>query len=203
MTFSKIHQLLSNPLMYNFMRFTIGGNNVSKILVKNYIRPSHGDKILDIGCGTGTILDFLPPVEYWGFDLNVDYIAFANARFPHRGKFFCARVSKDTIPEQNMFDIVMACGIFHHLSDIEAMEMFELAHTVLKPGGRFITFDGVYTRDQSYIARLILSNDRGKFVRTEEQYLTIVQKYFADVEVTIRSDLVWIPYTHVILECGK
>lgn len=185
------------------MRSVIGGNKISKILVETYIRPKDGDKILDIGCGPGDILDFLPSVEYWGFDLNEKYITSARKRFSNRGQFFCKKVSRDAVPGEEIFDIVMACGIFHHLTDEEAIEMFELAHTLLKPGGRFITFDGVYVPDQSYFARLILSNDRGNYVRTEEQYRPIAQKYFADIQVSIRSDLLRLPYTHIIMECKK
>ena len=186
------------------MRSVIGGNKVSKILVKTYIRPKVGDKILDIGCGPGDILEFLPStVDYWGFDLNDDYINTARKRFSNRGQFFCKKVSRDAIPGEDLFDIVMACGVFHHLTNEEAGEMFELAHTLLKSGGRFITFDGVYVPDQSYFARLFLSNDRGEYVRTKEQYRTIAQKYFTDIQVSIRSDLLRLPYTHIIMECKK
>jgi cyclopropane fatty-acyl-phospholipid synthase-like methyltransferase len=185
------------------MRFIIGGTKASKILVNTYLQPKTGDKILDIGCGPGDILESLPSVDYWGFDLNKEYINSARKRFLNRGKFFCKEVSKDAIPGEDIFDIVMACGVFHHLTNEEAGEMFELAYTLLKSGGRFITFDGVYVPDQLYFARLLLSNDRGKYVRTEEQYRTIAQKYFNDIQVSIRSDLLRLPYTHIIMEFKK
>jgi len=185
------------------MRSVIGGTKASKIFVETYIRPKTGDKILDIGCGPGDILDFLPPVDYQGFDLNEEYISSARKRFSNRGRFFCKNVSLDAIPGEDLFDIVMACGVFHHLSDEEAIGMFELAHTLLKPGGRFITFDGVYIPDQSYVARILLSKDRGKYVRTKEQYKTIAQKKFASIQVSVRSDLLRVPYTHIIIECKK
>ena len=203
MSFSGIHHILSNPRIYSFMRFIIGGSISSKILVNSYIQPKKGDTILDIGCGPGDILDSLPSVDYWGFDLNDEYINFARKRFLNRGKFFCKKVSRDAIPGKDIFDIIMACGVFHHLTDEEASEMFELAYTLLKSGGRFITFDGVYVPDQSYFVRLLLSNDRGKYVRTEEQYRIIAQKYFTDIQVSIRSDLLRIPYTHIIMEFKK
>lgn len=198
-----IRFLLQNPHIYRFMRFTIGGTKASQILVDSYIRPKTGDKILDIGCGPGDILEFLPPVDYWGFDFNEEYINSARKRFLNRGQFFCKKVCRDAMPGEGVFDIVLAIGIFHHLTDKEAIEMFELADTLLKPDGRFITFDGVYTPGQGFFTRFFLLNDRGKYVRTEDQYRAIAQKYFADIHVSIRDDLLRLPYTHIIMECKK
>ncbi len=198
-----IRLLLQNPFIYSSMRFLIGGTKASEILVKSYIRPKTDDKILDIGCGPGDILEFLPPVDYSGFDSNEEYINSARKRYLDRGQFFCKKVCRDAMPGEGIFDIVMAIGIFHHLTDKEAAEMFELASILLKPDGRLITFDGIYTQSQSYFARMLLSNDRGKYVRTEEQYRVIAQKFFADIHISVRSDLLRVPYTHIIMECKK
>ncbi len=203
MLFSGIHRVLSNPLAYSCMRAVIGGTKSSQIFVTTFIRPRTGDKILDIGCGPGDILEFLPSVDYYGFDVNEAYINSARTRYPDRGQFFCKKLSRDAIPGNNIFDIVLACGVFHHLTDNEAVEMFELSNTLLKPGGRLITLDGVYMQGQSYLAHLLLSIDRGKFVRSQEQYQTIARKYFTDIRVSIRSDLIRLPYTHIIIECKK
>lgn len=185
------------------MKSVIGGIEFSKIFVKTFVRPKAGDKILDIGCGPGDILEFLPSVDYWGFDLNEEYINSARKRFSNRGQFFCKKVSRDAIPGEDIFDIVLACGIFHHLTDEESVEMFELAHTLLKPGGHFITYDGVYVPDQSYFERFLLSIDRGKYVRTEEQYRMIAQKNFTHIQVSIFSAVIRLPYTLIIMSCKK
>ena len=203
MSFSGIHRVLSNPGVYRCMSSLLWGTRSYEIFVNTYIRPKTGDKILDIGCGPGDILGFLPPVEYWGFDMNEEYITSARTRFSGKGQFFCKKVSRDAIPGKDIFDIVLACGVFHHLTDDEAVEMFELAHTLLKPNGRFITLDCVYVQGQSYFVRLFLSIDRGKYVRSQGQYQTIAQKYFSDIKVSIRSDLLRLPYNHIIMECQK
>jgi SAM-dependent methyltransferase len=185
------------------MNSVLWGTRSSEIFVKNYIRPNTGDKILDIGCGTGDILEFLPSVDYWGFDQSEEYINSARTRFSGKGRFFCKKVSRDAVPGKDIFDIVLACGVVHHLTDDEAGEMFELAYTLLKSGGRLITLDGVYMPDQSCFVRLLLSNDRGKYVRSQEQYRTIAKIFFTDIRVSVRSDLLRLPYTHIIMECKK
>jgi SAM-dependent methyltransferase len=203
MTFFRVPRILSNPTIYRLMNSVLWGTRSSEIFVKDYIRPNTGDKILDIGCGTGDILEFLPSVDYWGFDQSEEYINSARTRFSGKGRFFCKKVSRDAVPGKDIFDIVLACGVVHHLTDDEAGEMFELAYTLLKSGGRLITLDGVYMPDQSCFVRLLLSNDRGKYVRSQEQYRTIAKNFFTDIRVSVRSDLLRLPYTHIIMECKK
>ena len=183
--------------------WTLGGDKINRRLVDTYIRPKKGDKLLDIGCGPADILDFLPDVEYCGFDMDERYIEAAQKRFGKRGRFICKMVSKEAIDNSTMFDIIVAKGVLHHLNDLEAEEMFELAQKHLKSGGRLITYDGCYVPGQSQFARLLLSKDRGRYIRTEDEYLKISKKCFENVSGTIRHDLLRFPYTIIIMECTK
>jgi SAM-dependent methyltransferase len=60
--------------------------------------------------------------------------------------------------------VVPALGIAHHLEDAEAQRLFQIAYDALKPGGKLITFDGVWTDGQSPAARWLLARDRGLYV---------------------------------------
>jgi cyclopropane fatty-acyl-phospholipid synthase-like methyltransferase len=161
-----------------------------------------GARILEIGCGPGTIVGFLPHVEYLGFDLSSKYIATARKRFP-QAQFVCERVSRFSLANQRSFDAVLALGIVHHLDDQEARQLFEIAYNALKSGGKLITFDGVWTNDQSPAARWLLARDRGEFIRNEEEYVKIAFQVFASVRASVRHDLIRIPYSHLILECVR
>ena len=101
------------------------------------------------------------------------------------------------------FDIVICSGILHHLNDDECMELFELAHSSLKPQGRMITFDGCYIEEQSKLAKFFISLERGKYVRHPEHYIDLAKRKFSHVQVHIRNDLNRIPFTHIIMECMK
>jgi SAM-dependent methyltransferase len=197
-----IRSTLAFPQVYQLFWNVIGGPARSRILVDQYIRPKAGDRILEIGCGPGTIVPYLPPSEYVGFDASENYIVQARRRFP-QAKFVCERVSAYTLPERSYFDLVLALGIVHHLDDAEAAQLFQIAHDALKPGGKLVTLDGVWTRDQSSPARYLLARDRGQFVRSEEGYVQIAAKIFETIKASIRHDLLRIPYTHVILECVR
>jgi SAM-dependent methyltransferase len=173
------------------------------VYVKNYIRPREGDKILDMGCGTADILAYLPSVEYVGLDMNEAYINYAKKRFRHKGIFLATKVDGKTITKFFLhdFDIVLATGLLHHLNDDDALRLFELANSTLKPGGRLITLDGCYVKGQSWLASLIMSKDRGKYVRTKDRYLSLSSEVFTNIQVSVHHDLIRIPYTHIIMEC--
>jgi|ERR1035438_4245850 cyclopropane fatty-acyl-phospholipid synthase-like methyltransferase len=198
-----IRPILNLPFFYESYHKLIGANYRSRVLVNDYIRAKPNDRILDIGCGPGNMLPFLPECRYTGFDANESYISAARERYGHRGQFVCERVCHHMVQQFGEFDIVLALGLVHHLDDSEARDLFRLGHTALKPGGRMITNDGCYTPHQSAAKQFLLSRDRGRYVRTEQQYLALAREHFDTIEPHIREDVLRIPYTHLILECTR
>jgi cyclopropane fatty-acyl-phospholipid synthase-like methyltransferase len=199
----RIRPILDRPFFYEFYHHLIGADYRSRVMVSEYIRPKPTDRILDIGCGPGNMLPFLPQCGYLGVDASESYIESARRRYSHRGEFLCQRVSHHTVGELGAFDIVLALGLTHHLEDDEARDLFRLGHTALKPGGRMITMDGVYYPGQSAAKRYMLSRDRGRFIRTQDEYLKLAHSWFPDVKAHVREDVLRIPYTTLVLECTR
>jgi len=197
-----IRSVLAAPHAYQFWSLAVGGHTCSRTLVDNYIRPRVGVRILDIGCGPGTILNYLPQCDYLGFDLSRRYIELAKSYHPH-AKFVCERVSQFALSDHGSFDLVLALGVVHHLDDTEALQLFRIAHDALRPGARLVTVDGVFTDDQSAAARWLLARDRGEYVRSKGEYLAIASQVFSSVTPSVRHDLLRIPYSHLILECAQ
>jgi cyclopropane fatty-acyl-phospholipid synthase-like methyltransferase len=195
-----LRRVLAIPTAYQLWWTVVGGPAVAKILVNDYVQPRAGARILEIGCGPGTIVGYLPPSDYLGFDLSPKYIELAKKRFP-KAHFVCERVSQFSLANEQSFDVVLALGIVHHLGDTEARQLFQIAHDALTPGGKLVTIDGVWTDDQSSASRWLLARDRGEYVRSEREYVGIASQVFSNIRPSVRHDLLRIPYTHLILEC--
>lgn len=198
-----IRSILSIPSFYTFFQKLVGADYSYKIFINNYVRPNVGDRILDIGCGPAEVLAYLPQVEYIGFDASEKYINTAQKRYGTKGIFVCELVTSSNLQYQSYFDTVLVMGILHHLDNLEAAQLFDLAYTALKPGGRLVAIENCYTENQSPCARYIISKDRGQNIRNEKGYLELAYNLFPDTSYNIRQDLLRIPYTHIILECIK
>jgi len=196
--------VLSLPAAYRVLRAFVGGSELWRAYLSEYVKPIPGDKVLDVGCGPADVLTYLPNVNYTGVDYSREYIDAAKARFGNRGRFLWSDVSGVELEkEKGTFDLAMATGVVHHLNDQQAADLFSLARLALRPGGRFITFDGCYAPGQSRIARWTLRNDRGKFVRTQGEYERLAAAQFSKVDSHLRHDLLRIPYSHLIMCCSN
>lgn len=196
-----LRDILAKAQVYSTFARLIGATRGRQLYVQQYIRPQAGDRILDIGCGPADILEALPAVDYHGFDLSADYIESARKRFGTRGQFHVEMVSAEQVKKYAGFDLVLATGVLHHLTDAEALDLFRVAKAALKPGGRLVTLDGCFVAGQSLIARRLLQSDRGQYVRNEAAYTALARQVFSDVTPSITSKMLRIPYTHIIMEC--
>lgn len=200
----KLSSFFKHPSAYQLFQGLVGGDAAWKTYLAEYVKPLPGEKVLDIGCGPADILNVLPAVNYTGLDISPEYISSARARFGSKGRFYCADVGQATVEqEQGTFDLVMAVGVLHHLDDAQATKLFELAHRALRPSGRLVTYDGCYVPKQSPVARWLLANDRGKHVRSRDEYLRLASAHFSKIEPEIRNDLLRLPYTHLIMRCQR
>lgn len=94
-------------------------------------------KLLDIGCGTGFILELAHDYynELYGVDITPAMIKKAKNKFKtNKIKLFLA--SSDNLPfSDSYFDVVTAYGFLHHLPIL--IDTFKEVHRVLKKGGIF------------------------------------------------------------------
>lgn len=197
-----IRSILGRPVVYDLFQTLMGADRIRRELVADHIRSTDGMRLLDIGCGTARILDYLPNVTYHGFDLSQEYINEAVARYSERGTFRCAMVEEATLQDEPPFDVVLAVGVLHHLDDESALQLFNLAKTVLKQGGRLVTIDPCFDHKQNFISRFLVSRDRGQNVRSGGQYRELASNAFDHVTGVVKHRT-WVPYTHWIMECTK
>jgi SAM-dependent methyltransferase len=194
--------LLQRASVYTAVQNLIGGPHLRRYIVERYIRPYQDDRVLDIGCGPADFVPLMPDVDYLGVDHNPDYIEQARSRYGGRARFLHADVCDATAGIDGTFDIILAIGLLHHLGDPQAAALLAAARRRLKAGGRVVTIDPALTTPQHWMARLIIRNDRGRHVRSATEYERLVQPAFSKVVMEVRTDLLRLPYTHVIMQCS-
>ncbi|HCC23044.1 TPA: hypothetical protein DF272_02585 [Candidatus Falkowbacteria bacterium] len=97
-----------------------------------------GDKVLDLGCGSGRLISLLKPkkIDYLGVDFSRELIKQAKANYPDR-KFKVGNAL--TMKFNHQFDVIISAAVFNHMPDDASRRLF-LRHVslALKPGGYFL-----------------------------------------------------------------
>lgn len=197
-----LRSLLSLPLFYKGLQSLLGAYRYRRIITREYLLNDSPASIIDIGCGPCDILEYIPPeTQYIGVDSSRQYIESAVKRFDDRGTFMCLPV--DAINTDNLPKVscIIATGLLHHLDDEEVTGLCATAKSLLQDDGKFITVDPTFVAGQNFIAKTLISNDRGQNVRSPEAYRSLASEIFASVRADVRHDLLYVPYTHAILEC--
>ncbi len=199
-----MRRILSIAWVYQFYQWLVGAHKYVRLFADEYIKYKDGQKILDIGCGPADIIKYLAAnVDYTGIDLSPQYINKAQLSFPNQ-KFICGDIGRADFPlDDNSFDTIFLIGVQHHLTDSVVEMMFDFAHRKLKPGGRMLCLEPVITPRQGLVERMFMRKDRGKYIRTQDAYLSLMKKYFSDVLFEIKPNTMNIPFTIIIMQAVK
>lgn len=98
------------------------------------------DAVLDVGCGTGTVLRFISsntPIRGYGLDVSTEMLDVARKKNP---SFDFRRGDSKKLPyADSSMDVIMACMAYHHFADQKSFR--EEARRVLKSNGRLYICD--------------------------------------------------------------
>lgn len=104
-------------------------------VINRHLDKTTQPQILDIGCGSGLMLDALQNIgNTCGMDMSDDAIRFSN-------EIFDGRVEKGALPDQipyrdNCFDLIVALDVIEHVD--EDVHSLKAIHSKLVPKGKAV-----------------------------------------------------------------
>ena len=201
----KIAKIFDNANLYKLFQFSVSRRGTSEIIRNEILRPKNVDNVLDFGCGIGYHANEFSESSYLGIEPLQSCVDKANIMYSRSDAKFIAgdHVALRGLPNSS-YDLVIAIGVLHHIDDFVFNEFVKESLRILKPGGRFTTFDPVLHDQQSLLSRWVVRRDRGQWVRAEQEYLSVISSYFEKgVTSRIYTNLLRIPYDQVAIEAIK
>jgi len=126
----------------------LGVNRPNSRMIVEMAKIEPGDKVLDVGCGTGNLT--LTAQRYagasgsaYGIDASPEMIAVAQKKARRSGSgtaFEVGLIEAIAYPDAT-FDVVISRLVIHHLPDDLKRQGFREIYQVLKPGGLFFLAD--------------------------------------------------------------
>jgi cyclopropane fatty-acyl-phospholipid synthase-like methyltransferase len=161
--------------------------------------------VLDFGSGIGHLANDFPAADYLGIEPLEKCVAFAKKRYGRENADFIVgdHYSLANLSNES-FDLIIAIGVLHHMDDQSVKDFIKHSYRILVKGGRIVTFDPVFHKNQSILSRFVVSQDRGLWVRTPEQYINLFEEMITSaLSSSIYSKLLRIPYDHFAITATK
>ncbi|HEX2252423.1 MAG TPA: class I SAM-dependent methyltransferase [Thermoanaerobaculia bacterium] len=131
---------------------------VAKVL--EIFAPGAEQRVLDLGCGWGTLEWALAPRvgEIVGVDFSARSVELCRQRLAELGlpnvRFLQADAGDTGLPAAS-FDVVLAADLFEHLYPEDSRRVVGEAFRVLAPGGRF----SIWTPHRGHVLEILKNND--------------------------------------------
>jgi len=164
-----------------------------------------GKNILDLGCGDAYVLELLISngirnFKYLGLDNNQSYINRNKKKYNNKNyKFVKINIDKtDTVISK--VDTIICHGFLHHISDNEIINLFK----IFKKKIDLIIIEPTYYKKQNFLRKIIMSMDRGFYIRQDSHLLRMLKKIgFKIIFFCITEKLSRIFYSSIVIHAQK
>lgn len=172
---------MDNPVLFNAVQFVIAGTQQkTRQLIRDGLRLTSGERLLDVCCGTGEFADVaLGP--YLGIDINEKYTEYASKKYgaganhPER-EFLAEDISSLSFKSRGLrFPKAMMINSMHHLTG--AQNQAVLAAVAEVTTDRFVVIDMDPTPSNK-ISKFLAEQDRGEYIRPLAEQVALVEPYF-------------------------
>lgn len=155
-----------------FMRFVMRDEQLRRLTL-SLLRPEPAERVLDLGCGTGSLAVRLkqehPRATVVGYDIDPAALAIAEHKAQEAKVSVMWRrgpAADPAFPDQS-FDLVASSLLLHHLLPSGKRAALAAALRLLKPGGRLVLVD--FTRPEGRLRALAFALVRALDGRRETE----------------------------------
>lgn len=140
--------------------------------------------IIDFGCGVGSSSAFFSPSAYLGLDCDKRRVEYA--RKNHPGYNFTELVNNKLPVQDTSIDYIIIISVLHHIPSKDVHEYLKEFRRVLTPKGKIAVIEPCLYK-KSYLSNFYMSRfDRGKFIRSEGEYLDMFSSLNYETQVMRR-----------------
>lgn len=159
------------------------------------LRAKPSDRVLDVGCGTGTLLYALstscPGTQLAGVDASPEMLAIARRKLGPSVELQVAWAESLPYPSES-FDIVVSSSVFHYLHE-PVLALQEWAR-VLKPSGRMVITDWCDDYLACRVCDRLLRHFNAAYFRAyaEQECRTLLEELGMGPVITDRYKISWL-----------
>ena len=135
-----IYKIFNFPIIYNAYQKIIFRKDSKNNIFNNYIKVNKKDLVLDVGCGPGNYRDLIKSENYYGIDINCKSIDQAKEIYP-KDHFDCLPVQEISNKVNKKFDKIILLGLLHHISDQDALNLFNDLKNIAMPETKIFCLD--------------------------------------------------------------
>lgn len=162
------------PSLYNYF---VRPNWLSKLFIHNILTSEidFSDKrVLDFGSGTGSNCLLFKPSYYLGVDVDPSRVSYARKRHPD---YSFMVIEGFNLPiEANSLNYVVIVAVLHHIPTEDLIAYIQEFRRVLTPDGSIVVLEPYYCDLHHFNNKFMETFDNGKFIRNEEQYLSLFEQ---------------------------
>jgi len=167
---STLDFIMRQPVIYRLWMASHAEKKFAPITTHNDMTRVR--RVLDVGCGPGTDVNYFSASQYLGIDVNERYIRDAERRHgdsPGVRRFLAVDAAKFIAPHDERFDFVLVNSFLHHVDEDTAQGILSNLSKLLTADGHVHILELVLPESLS-VARIMARSDRGEFPRPLEKW---------------------------------
>ncbi len=173
---SVIYKILEIPTVYNLVqRFLAPGARKLMGQVHQGMFANLKGRVLDVGCGPKHATP-IPEGDVYFVDINHAYIKSLQKLMNRNHGCVCSSYDLPFI--DGSFIATRCIGVLHHMDDEMAVKTIREMYSCVSNGGAVMIDEPVWPKNAFFrpLAWMLQFLDRGKWVRTEEEWITLTLK---------------------------